>query len=182
MWRSMRSFGGPVLGVAIFAVACADSPTTAPTGPTVESTVAPAMHDGFGLRALMPCPTVRERSASAWILPERGGTVSAPGGSITIPAGAVTQPTLVTLTIPRAWYAAVDIRANGREAFTFEKPVEIEIDYSRCRGRHVERDHDVGIVDRRVRRVLERFDGRDDRASRRIKVDSDHLTTYVVLT
>lgn len=186
MWRTTKSFGLLTIGAAIFAVACADAPPTSPTGPTIEPAVVPNGH-GESMRALMPCPTRRARSASAIIRPEHGGTIAVDGGSITIPAGAVTEPTLFTLTVPKTWYAAVDITADGRDSFEFETAVEIEIDYSRCRGARAQRNLDVGIIDRGeghrgANRILERLDGRDDKAARRIEVDSNHLSTYVVVT
>lgn len=185
MRHSTSLFGVLTCAVALAAAACTESPSTAPAAETIRDADAPRAaiaSDGATSEEPLVCSTSRTRSTSALIVPHRGGTVAVDGGGIAIPAGAVDRPTRISVTVPASRYAVVDIEADGHEHFEFEQPVEIWIDYARCPQTQTDGDLDVWWVDAETTEMLERFDGRDDKAAQRITAESDHLSVYTLAT
>lgn len=127
--------------------------------------------------ALIACPAATSVSSSA-LLGVAGGTVSAGGSSIRVPAGALTEPTQISLTVPASPNMQIDVQAGGAEHFTFNLPVVITIDYSRCEN--ITRRISVWNIDDLTRTLLERLPAIDDRPNRRVTFLTGHLSSYAI--
>lgn len=131
-------------------------------------------------RTLVECPTATTTSTQA-LIGLLGGTVSLGGHVVDIPAGALPAPTLITITVPASRYMEIDVKANDLTSFLFRKPVSITIDYSRCARTDVDTvPLTVWHIDTQTKALLENMGGEDDKARRRIRFSTEHLSGYAI--
>lgn len=171
----MRSISAVLVASALLvAGACAEGPTTRPQPGT------PALSSSIGA-TLVECPTSVSSSASALVTPLGGGVATAGGSSISVPAGAVLVPTTITITVPASNYMEVDITADGAPHYTFQKPVTVSIDYSRCSRANIEKSSlTAWYIDSATKALLERMQSSDDKLARRVSFSTGHLSGYAV--
>lgn len=162
----------PALIAAFLVAGCAD-------GPAAPFELQPQAAVTAGA-LLVECPTDIARSASR-TLGLLGGTLEVDGTRITIPAFAVLLPTEFTLTLPASNYMEVDIRAGGAEHFTFEAPVSVAIDYSRCTRSNIDKAAlSVWHIDTQTKALLENMGGVDDKQARTVTFQTDHLSGFSI--
>jgi hypothetical protein len=112
-----------------------------------------------------------------------GGSVTAAptATSVLVPIGALLGPTGISVSMPASQYVQVDVRANSLEHFTFELPITVVVDYSRCSRSDLDRAAlSVYVLDPLTGTLTEKMVSLDDKASRRITFTTAHLTSYVV--
>jgi hypothetical protein len=118
-----------VCAFALFLASCdgVAEPTTAPADArlSIMSRATPR---------LVVCPTRNELSASA-VVGAGGGRFRVGGHAVVIPAGAITEPVELTVTAPAGRHLALDVSAAGSEHYTFQRPIAITLDFSRCQRR-----------------------------------------------
>lgn len=170
---SIRPVGAALLGAALFVIACQE-PTS------LDRRTAQARFTSSADVALLECPFPVAHMGMASIGPS-GGTVIAGGNSIEIPSGALLEPTMITLAVSESDVVQVDITAGDAEHFQFESPVSITIDYSRCPESSTD-DETLGAwyVDGATQALLEEMRSTDDKHSRTIEFETDHLSSYAV--
>lgn len=161
-----------VLAAATLA-ACADAHDPAALSPD-----APAFASSGPV--LVECPVDHEISTT--------GTADATGGSIrlenhelALPVLAITSPTEFRLAAPVSNYMEVDIGAKGESGFTFNKPVSITIDYSRCSRSNIDKAPlSVWHIDADSKALLEDMGGVDDKENRTVTFQTDHLSHFSI--
>ena len=163
--------------VALLAATSTFLACDAPTGNTSTS-----LRSGDGSATAIQCPTSVPASASGVVSPLGGSITAIPTAtSILLPLGAVLAPTQISVSVPASQYVQVDIRANSLEHFTFELPVTVIIDYSRCTRSDLDRaELSVYVFDPLTRTLTDKMVSLDDKLSRRITFTTGHLTSYVV--
>ncbi|MGH7480970.1 MAG: hypothetical protein ACRELV_02360 [Longimicrobiales bacterium] len=156
---------------------CSERPPLDPDPPPITPATTFAAATGLNV---LECPIAESRSDSALLGP-LGGILSVDGSSIELTLGDLLTPKLLILTVPASDYMEIDIRAEDVLHLNFNGPVSITIDYSRCPQEELDRgplsvwhwDADTGAP-------LERMSATDDRASSKIRFETDHLSGYVV--
>ncbi len=169
----IRPVGAALLGVALFAIACQE-PTS------LDRRMVEAHFTTSSEAELLECPFPVAHMGMASIGPG-GGTVVAGGSSISIPSGALLEPTTITLAVSESEVVQVDITAGDAEHFEFGAPVSITIDYSRCPESSTD-DEVLGAwyVDGATQALLEPMNATDDKVSRTVEFETDHLSSYAV--
>ena len=136
--------------------------------------------DTYGA-VLLECPNATVRSASA-VIGSTGGSVQLDNHRLNVPAGAVKgRKRTFTLTVPASNYMDVEIRADGQEHFTFDAPVSVTIDYSRCTRQNILKD-DLHIfhIDPVTKEILDDMGGVDDKTATVVTTGTDHLSGYAI--
>jgi hypothetical protein len=163
--------------VAILAVsACGESTTstrsTAPNGAQLASST-------YGA-TILECP-VDVSAETVQTIGILGGEIALNGHRLVIPAGALTKEVTFKLVEPAGNYVVIEITANGAEHITFESPASLSVSYSRCDRSNIEKkDLRVYYVDADSGVILEDLGGADDKAERRVTVETLHLSEYAV--
>lgn len=129
-----------VLLGALLVVACQ---TDAPFSPSADVPGG----DGHGLHAEAyvtraranrispyPCDLRRPIKWSGVITPAGGKLVAptAPKNEIYVPRGAVSRAARIEVVIPASGILEIDIKANRRDHFEFQKPIRVTLDYGMC--------------------------------------------------
>jgi hypothetical protein len=157
-------------GAFSLAVAACSEPGRSPVEPQF-STIAPS---------IVECPTSVTHTTSSLIGP-LGGVLNLDGSSVTIPLGAVLVPTTFTLTIPAGNYMEIDVSAAGVDHYTFQQPVTMTIDYSRCTRANIDKDPlSIWYIDTSTHQLLQDMGGTDDKVARRVTFGTPHLSGYVI--
>lgn len=131
---------------------------------------------------LIECPTDVTQSASA-LLGVLGGDVFVGGNLVSVPEGALPPLglALVTITAPASKYVEIEVRVNELPHFTFESPVTITIDYSRCTRSNVDREPlQAWYIDAVTKVPLDDMGGVDDKVARTVTFTTDHFSGYAV--
>ena len=128
---------------------------------------------------LLVCPSTESFTASA-VIGREGGSLSAGGATITLPHKAVSRPTLFTLTVPASPYVEVEIVAEGKPHFNFDKRVLITLDYSRCGEDVDQKSLSAWHIDTRSKALLDEMPGRKGLHDRNISFGTDHLSGYAL--
>ena len=130
---------------------------------------------------LLVCPSSQSFTATA-IIGREGGTLSVGGATMTLPRRAVNRPTLFTMTVPASQYVEVEIVAENRPHFNFDKRVSITLDYSRCGADAAADSKPLAAwhIDPSSKRLIEQMPGRDDRRSNSVSFGTDHLSGYAL--
>jgi hypothetical protein len=175
MHRVMHSSMGVACGLALLVVGCSE-----PTGSHDTRTLQPHLEALAILPTLLVCPTNDTHSATETIGPS-GGTIATSGARLTLPAGAVSQPTTFTLTVPASKYLEIGVEANGAEHFQFERPVTVEVKYSRCApGSTDSAELSVWYIDPITKLLLENMGATDDKGTRTVTFETGHLSGYAI--
>jgi hypothetical protein len=165
-----------VLAAAAFVAALAScaEPTAAPALAPSLSTATFAAQDG----ALLACP-VREARSFTVTIDQRGARYAKHGIEVVVPAGALAGPQQFRVTLPRSPYVEADIDAIGYEHFTFLRPVRVTFDYARCGNVVLSAPAlSVWYIADDTRDLLEPMPATDDRTTRRITFETNHLSGY----
>jgi hypothetical protein len=128
---------------------------------------------------LLVCPSTQSFTASA-VIGREGGSLSVGGATMTLPQKAVNRPTLFTMTVPASQYVEVEIVAEDRPHFNFDKRVSITLDYSRCGAEADEKPLTAWHIDPRSKDLLEQMPGRKDRRDNNVSFGTDHLSGYAL--
>lgn len=161
---------------ALFALTLAhcstDAPTSAATAQTFSLSRVGAQHD------LLSCAGGDDDAKSVATIGPKGGTISLGGFVMVVPRGAVLDTTTFVMKVPQAKVLKVKIRARGEQHFTFEKPVTITLDYSRCTN--VPADPTAWYVDEDTNSELEQMPGQNDAAAQSFTLQTGHLSGYAL--
>lgn len=167
------SFASILVALASCAEPTALVPGASPAGPARSSS------EG-NPPSLLVCPANTSVSADATIGP-LGGLVEAGGTTLVVPPGAVLMEHRFTVTVPASRLMEVQIRAEGYEHFEFLLPVQVTIDYSRCRGNPaVLAALSAYHIDEQTKWLLQLMPGEDDKSSSRYTFVTDHLSGYAI--
>ena len=170
---SIRPAGVALLAAALVVVACQE-PTS------LDRRTAQAHFTTASEAELLECPFPVAHVGIASVGPG-GGTVTAGGSSISIPSGALLEPTMITFVVAESEVVQVDITAGDAEHFEFEAPVSITIDYSRCPASSTENEVlGAWYVDGATHALLAPMSSTDDKVSRTVEFETDHLSSYAV--
>ena len=153
---------------------CTDAPPSALTGPRAHVAAVPLPTE------LLSCPSSETHSASATIGPA-GGVLTAAGSSVVVPRGAVRRPVEFTLTVPESDILEIDIVATGHDRYVFERPVAVNLDYSRCASALASRGA-VGVwhIDAGTRELLEYRHATRLKRHEIASFSIEHLSTYAL--
>lgn len=177
--RSVRPMRHVLVVAALAALgACSDQGATEPTETTAGRSLGGLLSSS---PKLVECQTDETTSAFG-TLDALGGAVSVGGTSVVFPGGAVLGPTTVRLTIPASRYVEIEVQANDEEHFTFEQPVVVTIDYSRCRRSELlARRLMVWHIDTETKALLENMEGVvDNKLLQRITFSTGHFSGYAI--
>ncbi|MBA2685505.1 MAG: hypothetical protein H0U66_13545 [Gemmatimonadaceae bacterium] len=150
----------------------ADAPTSVAAVRTFSLSRQGARHD------LLTCPGGDDNVSSKTTIGPRGGTLSLGGFVMVVPRGAVLDTTTFVMRVPESKVLEVKIRARGEQHFTFEKPVTITLDYSRCKS--LPADPTAWYVDESTNAQLEQMPGLNEAASQTFTLQTGHLSGYAL--
>ena len=128
---------------------------------------------------LLVCASTDSYTATA-VIGREGGSLSAGGATITMPPKAVNRPTLFTMTVPASQYVEVEIVAENRPHFNFDRRVSITLDYSRCGLEIDDKPLTAWHIDPASKSLLKQMPGRRDRRDRQVSFGTDHLSGYAL--
>lgn len=129
---------------------------------------------------LIECPVDHTDSTSAMI-GLLGGALSLDGTTVSIPAGALLLPATISLKIPAGNYMEVDVSVPGMEHFTFQQPITVSIDYSRCTRSDIDKTPlTAWYIDETTKALLEDMLGTDDKSTRHVTFTTGHLSGYAI--
>lgn len=140
-----------------------DAPSLASTGPV-----------------LIECP-VAETTYTTGTIGAKGGSVRLHNHELRVPSQAVTSPKDFRVEAAASNYMELGVRAAGHDSFQFRKTATITIDYSRCTRDNI--DHyqlSVWQIDPVTKELLEFMGGVDDKATRTITFETNHLSTFSI--
>jgi hypothetical protein len=162
--------------LALAALTACSEPTSAPqfeeSHPSLNETAT---------ATLLECRRAESDFAWAFVGP-LGRILSLDGHQLIVHEGALLSLAFITLRQPPTRFVEVEARVNGQPHFTFQKPVTVVLDYSRCRRRRLpEGALRVFEIDPVTKALIREMEGAvDDRASRTIRFDTDHFSGYAV--
>ncbi|MBA2682981.1 MAG: hypothetical protein H0U66_00615 [Gemmatimonadaceae bacterium] len=159
-----------------FALALANCSADAPTSVSATRTFSLSRHGG--IHDLLACAGGDDDAMSKATIGPGGGTLSLGGFAMVVPKGAVRDTTTFVMRVPESKVLKVRIRARAEQHFTFEKPVTITLDYSRCKS--VPADPTAWYVDEGTNAQLEQMPGLNDGASETFTLETGHLSGYAL--
>lgn len=130
---------------------------------------------------LIECPIDSTRWTES-TLDLLGGSLTLDGTTVDVPAGALLLPTTLRLTIPASRYMEIDVSVPGEEHFTFEEPITVTVDYSRCTRSNIDKASlSVWHIDHTTKALLENMNAYgDDKVARRISFNTGHLSGFAL--
>jgi hypothetical protein len=158
--------------VLILANCSADAPTTGASALTPSLSRVGARHDLLACAGGDDDVTVRTQ------IGPKGGRIQLGGFMMVVPRGALLDTTTFVMKVPESKVLKVKIRARGEQHFTFEKPVSITLDYSRCRN--VPSDPTGWYVDEDSDAELEQMPGVNNSAKETFTLQTGHLSGYAL--
>ncbi|MBW3552997.1 MAG: hypothetical protein KY466_05790 [Gemmatimonadetes bacterium] len=172
MYRFRYSFPAPVLLSLLLLAGCSD--TDAATEPLQPEAVSLASSGPV----LIECPVATD-TATTGMIDATGGAVLLNRHALRLPLLAVSSPTPFELRAPVSNYMELSVRGDQKDSFSFNKPVSITIDYSRCTRTNIDHgDLTVWQIDPVTKALLEPMGGVDDKVARTVTFETDHLSTY----
>lgn len=170
---SVRPLAATAALVALGLAACGEAPTDAALAPDQPSFASSGP-------VLVECP-VDSSIATTGTLDASGGSIRLLNHELALPLLAVSGPTSFALEAPVSNYMELAVTANGAESFQFNKVVNITIDYSRCTRSNIDKAPlSVWQIDPVTKALIEPMGGVDDKESRTITFQTDHLSTYSI--
>jgi hypothetical protein len=173
-----------LLAAAFLAVplAACESAPTAPGGPTGEATLrygatGDATPGGSG--RLVDCPVLVGGETTFVIAPE-GGTIALGKSRLVVPPGAVAEPTTIRFALLAGPHLVADLTANGLPSFQFDRPLEVTLDYSRCRQAPPASRLTIWYIDVDTGALLQDMRGVADGGQRTITFHTDHFSGYAL--
>ena len=158
--------------VLVFANCSADAPTTAAASPTFSLSRVGARHD------LLACAGGDDDVSVRATIGRKGGRIQLGGFVMVVPKGALRDTTTFTMKVPESKVLKVKIRARGEQHFTFEKPVSITLDYSRCLN--VPADPTGWYVDEDTDGEIEQMPGLNNASAESFTLQTGHLSGYAL--
>ena len=154
-------------------------PTAAPASATVRTSLLdPVTGILTGtVHGILACPSDQTLSATATIGPD-GGTLAAGGFLVEFPAGAVRSPETFVLDVPAGPYLELDVRAEGYAHYTFDAPVAVTLDASRCGL--LPPGLQVWNIDEQSKALLEPMGTVVDLLSRTVRFRTSHFSGYTI--
>lgn len=150
-----------------------------PTAPGALS--APASSRSTSTDAtLVECTSSVTQSASGTITP-LGGTVAVGNSRVSFPLNALPIAATVTLTVPASKFVEIEVTVNGAAHYSFQQPVTVAIDYSRCGRNDITKDAlTAWNIDPVTKALLEPMGGTDDKTARTVTFTTTHFSGYAV--
>ena len=169
-----RSVSSLLCGVLALSIAncSADAPTSVAPVQSFSLSRVGARHD------LLSCPGGDDDAKATAIIGPQGGSLALGGFVMVVPKGAVLDTTTFVMRVPEAKVLKVKIRARGEQHFTFEKPVTITLDYSRCAS--VPTDPTAWYVDENTNGELEQMPGANNPGAQTFTLQTGHLSGYAL--
>ena len=161
-----------VVTVLLLANCSADAPTSAASAPTFSLSRVGARHD------LLSCAGGDDDVTVRTLIGPKGGRIQLGGFVMVVPRGALRDTTTFVMKVPESRVLKVKIRARDEQHFTFEKPVTITLDYSRCSN--VPSDPTGWYVDETTDSELEQMPGVNNAAARSFTLQTGHLSGYAL--
>jgi hypothetical protein len=158
--------------VLLLANCSADAPTSAASAPSFSLSRVGARHD------LLACAGGDDNASVRKTLGPKGGRIALDGFVMDVPKGALLDTTTFVMKVPESRVLKVKIRARGEQHFTFEKPVTITLDYSRCRN--VPSDPTAWYVDEITDGELEQMPGVNNAHAETFTLQTGHLSGYAL--
>jgi hypothetical protein len=184
MYHPLVRSAAVLAATTLFAIsACSDgfAPDALAPGDADAASLGAALH-GAALSGatLIECPARADTVVEA-TLDAAGGTIRLAGNHVTLPAGAVAAATRFRVESTASRHVELRVRADGRPSFTFQRPVTITIDYSRCPRGDLDRlALTVWKVDPETRGLLHPLGGVDDKEARTITFETGTLSTFSI--
>lgn len=150
----------------------ADAPTTPNAPPTFSLSRVGAQHD------LLACPGGDDDAVATKVIGPKGGKIKLGGFMMQVPAGAVPETTTFVMRVPEDKVLKVKIRARGEQHYTFLAPVQITLDYSRCRT--APSDPTAWYVDENSDAELEQMPGNNNSRAQTFTLQTGHLSGYAL--
>lgn len=152
---------------------CSESaPTTPAAAPTFSLSRVGAHHD------LLDCPGGDDDAVATEVIGPKGGRLTLGKFAMVVPPGAVPETTTFVLRVPEANVLKVKIRARGEQHYTFLAPVQITLDYSRCRTNPS--DPTAWYVDESSNAELEQMPGFNNSMAETFTLQTGHLSGYAL--
>ena len=158
--------------VLVLANCSVDAPTSAASAPTPSLSRVGARHD------LLSCAGGDDDATVRTQIGPKGGRIQLGGFVMVVPKGALLDTTTFVMKVPESKVLKVKIRARGEQHFTFEKPVSITLDYSRCRN--IPSDPTGWYVDEDSDAELEQMPGVNNASKETFTLQTGHLSGYAL--
>jgi len=158
--------------ILVLANCSADAPTSGASTPTFSLSRVGARHD------LLACPGGNDSVSVRKVIGRNGGRIELGGFAMDVPKGALLDTTTFVMKVPLSQVLKVRIHARGVDHFTFEKPVSITLDYSRCSS--VPADPTGWYVDETTDREIEQMPGFNNAPAQSFTLQTGHLSGYAL--
>jgi hypothetical protein len=127
----------------------------------------------------LPCPNREEVRAIETIGPE-GGTLRLERHHLVVPPGAVRQQVEFSATLLIGDILRLDLRADGRESYAFERPATLRLSYARC-PTHETRLR-IYRIDLKSGRILQGLESKVNPQELWVDAELESLTGYTIGT
>jgi hypothetical protein len=166
--------------LAVALAACGGDSLTDPSAPRFQR----RLLRGAELAAvqLVACPQSDSELDALGVVGFWGGEIEGEETTIKVPLAAVDENTGIAVNMPASPYFEVELNANGGEHYTFDRPITISVDYSRCADSAI-RSHAalrVVYVDDETMLPIEDMGGVVDSVARTITFQTGHFSSYVI--
>jgi hypothetical protein len=177
---SRRLLPAAAVLAAVLVAACGGDSLTDPSSPRPSR----RLLRGAELAAvtLVSCPASESELDALGIVGVWGGEIEGDEITVQVPSAAVDEITGITVHMPASPYLEVNFNANGYEHYTFDVPITVSIDYSRCPDSAIQSHAALRVVylDDATRQPIEDMGGIVDSVARTITFQTRHFSSYAV--
>lgn len=168
-----------LLLVPLVAFACAESVTGHDGDPRLRRDAVSLAASG---RQLLSCAAPPVVAVGGSIMDDSGGSLTVGRRRLRVPPGALHADQRVVMSTPASAHVMVDLKVEGFEHYTFDRPVTVTIDYSRCTDAELAAAGALRVVyiDPATLDILEDMGGAVDSAAHTITFETGHFSTYAV--
>ena len=166
--------------LAVAAVACGEGLTDV-SAPSVSTSRRLRADEAANVH-LLQCPSTTSELDALGIVSTWGGTVEGEHAELLVPYAAVDDNVGIMMETPASPYLEVSLHVSGYESYTFDRPVTVTLDYSRCPASAITSHASLRVIyiAAETKWPLEDMGGVVDSVARTITFQTGHFSSYAV--
>ena len=169
-----------LLLLAVAAAACGEG-ITGVSSPSVSTSRRLRADEAANVH-LLQCPAATSELDAIGVVNTWGGTIEGEQASLLVPFNAVDDNVGILVEAPASPYLEVSLEVSGYESYSFDRPVTVTIDYSRCAASAITSHASLRVIyiDTETKWPLEDMGGVVDSVARTITFRTGHFSSYAV--
>ena len=177
---SRRLLPAAAVLLAVVLAACGGDALTDPSSPRLSRRL--LRGDELAALQLVSCPAEDSELDALGVVSFWGGEIEGTPTTVSVPISAVDENTGIAVSMPASDFLEVQFNANGYEHYTFDRPLTVTLDYSRCPDSSIRSHAALRVVylDDATKQPLEDMGGVVDSVARTITFQTRHFSSYGV--